>query len=105
MGEQRKHYNEQFKREAVRFVQEQSKSITDIAADMNIPSATLHKWVAKYREFENEPVASVERIRELEQQLREKERELQQKERHIADVEEQLAIIKKAVHIFSKPKP
>ncbi|GMK49213.1 transposase [Paenibacillus glycanilyticus] len=104
MGEQRQRYTEEFKRETVKFVQEQTKSIGDIALDLNIPSSTLHQWMGKYRTFENEPIGNMDKIRQLEQQLREKERELVEKDRRIADVEEELAIVKKAVHIFSKPK-
>lgn len=104
MGEQRQHYNEEFKQKTVQFIQEQTKSVADIAQELNIPANTLHKWMAKYRQFESEPLASSEKVRQLEQLLREKEQELQEKDRRIADVEEELAIVKKAVHIFSKPK-
>jgi|SRR4029078_1075905 transposase len=97
MGEQRQRYNEEFKQQTVKFIQEQTKSVEDIAQELNIPSGTLHGWLAKYRQFESEPLASAEKIRQLEQLLKEKDR-------RIADVEEELAIVKKAVHIFSKPR-
>ena len=104
MGEQRQRYNEEFKRQTVKFIQEQTKSVADIAEELNIPAGTLHQWIAKYRQFENEPIASPERVRDLEQLLKEKERELAEKDRKIATIEEELAIVKKAVHIFSKPR-
>ena len=104
MGEQRQRYNEEFKQQTVKFIQEQTKSVEDIAQELNIPSGTLHGWIAKYRQFESEPLASTEKVRQLEQLLKEKERELTEKDRRIADVEEELAIVKKAVHIFSKPR-
>jgi transposase len=105
VGQQRQRYNEEFKRQTVKFVQEQKKTVTSIAEELNIPLSTLHQWISQYREFENEPVASDERIRQLEQQLREKKRELEAKDRKIAETEEELAIVKKAVHIFSRPRP
>lgn len=104
MGEQRQRYNEEFKRQTVKFIQEQTKSVADIAEELNIPAGTLHQWIAKYRQFENEPLASPDRVRELEQLLKEKERELSERDRKIADIEEELTIVKKAVHIFSKPR-
>lgn len=104
MGEQRQHYNEEFKQQTVRFIQEQTKTVMDIAQELNIPAGTIHQWIAKYRQFESEPLASPEKVRQLERLLKEKERELAEKDRRIADVEEELAIVKKAVHIFSKPK-
>ncbi|AFC27805.1 transposase IS3/IS911 family protein [Paenibacillus mucilaginosus 3016] len=97
MGEQRQRYNEEFKQRTVKFIQNQTKTVADIAQELNIPANTVHQWIAKYRDFESEPVNSGERIRELEQSDKEKER-------RIADLEEELAILKKALHIFSKPK-
>ncbi len=104
MGEQRQRYDEKFRRETVKYLLEQTKSVEDISLELNIPAKTLHGWKAKYRELKNEPIATLERVRELEQLLREKEYEIQMKDKRIADVEEELTIVKKAVHIFSKPR-
>lgn len=107
MGDQRQRYNEEFKRETVKFVQEQQKKKTmrDIADELKIPQSCLHEWMTKYREFENEPVAIEDRLIKLEQELRDKERELNEKAKKLSDTEEELAILKKAVHIFSKTNP
>lgn len=104
MGEQRQRYNEEFKRQTVKYIQEQTKTIPDIAEELCIPAKTLHTWLGKYRQFESEPIANVDRVRELELQLKQKEKELQEKDRRLADLEEDLAIVKKAVHIFSNPR-
>ncbi|GBG08312.1 MULTISPECIES: transposase [Paenibacillus] len=104
MGEQRNRYNEEFKKQTVKYLQGQTKSVEDIALELDIPAKTLHAWKAKFRDFKNEPVASSERLRELEQLVKEQERELRAKDQRISDVEEELAIVKKAVHIFSKPR-
>ncbi|MDO3413342.1 transposase, partial [Saccharibacillus sp. CPCC 101409] len=58
MAEQRQRYNEEFKKQAVKYVQEQTKTLPEIAEEMNIPSGTLKNWMTKYRSFEHEPVAS-----------------------------------------------
>lgn len=107
MGEHRQRYSEEFKRETVKFAQEQQKKKTmrDIADELKIPLSSLHDWMTKYREFENEPVAIEDRLVKLEQLLREKERELKEKDKKLVDTEEELAILKKTVHIFSRPKP
>jgi transposase len=104
MGEQRQRFNDEFKQQTVKFIQEQTKTVADIAQELNIPKGTIHQWIAKYRQFESEPLASAEKVRQLEKLLKDKERELNEKDRRIADVEEELAIVKKAVHIFSKPR-
>lgn len=97
MKETRQHYNEEFKKQAVRFVQEQTKTLPEIAEEMNIPAGTLRQWLAQYREFESEPVASLDKLRQSEAQVKELQRQM-------ADLAEENAILKKAMHIFSKPR-
>lgn len=104
MGDKRQRYNEEFKKETVKFIQEQTKSVADIALELNIPAGTIHQWLAQYRKFDQEILVNPEKVRQLEQDLKEKERVNQQKEREIADLQEELAILKKALHIFSKEK-
>ena len=38
MGEQRQRYNEEFKQQTVKFIQEQTKTVADIAQELNIPA-------------------------------------------------------------------
>jgi len=97
MSVKRQHYNETFKREAVKYVQEQAKSLEQIADDLNVNPATLRNWVGKYREFEHEPVNQGETLRQQSHLLDEQKRE-------IDDLKEEIAILKKAMHIFSKEK-
>ncbi|MFD2877214.1 hypothetical protein ACFTAO_16360 [Paenibacillus rhizoplanae] len=60
-----------------------------------MPKSTLHQWMGQYRELKNEPVASVDRVRELEAELKEARRQLQERQDQLADREEELAILKK----------
>jgi transposase len=97
MSENRQRYSDEFKEQTVKYIQEQTKSVQQIAEELNIPACTLHQWLAKYRKFENEPLVDRETIRQREQQLQEQEQE-------ILDLKEEIAILKKAMHIFSKEK-
>lgn|SRR5690606_34027187 len=97
MSETRQRYNETFKREAVKYVQEQTKSLEEIANDLNINPGTLRNWVGKYREFNNEPVNQGETLRQQSQVIDEQQREIE-------DLKEEIAILKKAMHIFSKER-
>ncbi|EHB47573.1 transposase [Paenibacillus lactis] len=45
MSGNRQHYNETFKRETVKYVQEQSKTLEQIADELNINPGTLRNWV------------------------------------------------------------
>ncbi|MGZ9587389.1 transposase, partial [Paenibacillus marinisediminis] len=86
-----------FKREAVKYVQEQTKSLDDVANELNINPGTLRGWVGKYREFENEPVNQAEALREQSQLIEDQKHEIE-------DLKEEIAILKKAMHIFSKER-
>jgi transposase len=97
MAEKRQSYNEEFKRNTVKYLQEQTKSLPDLADELNIPQGTLRKWMGKYREIKNEPIATGETLRQQAQLL-------QQLEREITDLKEENAILKKAMHIFSKER-
>jgi transposase len=97
MAESRQLYNEEFKRKTVKFIQEQTKTLPQIAEELNIPAGTLRQWMGKYRTLENEPLANAETIRAQEKLLKQQEREIE-------DLKEELAILKKAMHIFSKER-
>lgn len=104
MGEKRQRYKEDFKKQTVKLLQEQTKSFGELAKELDIPKSTLHQWMGQYRELKNEPAANVDRVRELEAELKEARRQLQELQDQIADRDEELAIIKKAVHIFGRPR-
>lgn len=97
MAESRQSYNEEFKRKTVKFIQEQTKTLPQLADELDIPVGTLRQWLGKYRTLENEPVANAETIRTQEKLLKQQERE-------IDELKEELAILKKAMHIFSKER-
>jgi transposase len=97
MSENRESFNETFKREAVKYAQEQSKSVQEIADELNLNYGTLRNWMGKYREFENEPVKQGEVLRQYSQMIEDQKRE-------IDELKEEIAILKKAMHIFSKER-
>ncbi|MBP1990776.1 transposase [Paenibacillus eucommiae] len=97
MKEQRKSYSQEFKENAVKYIQEQVKSLPEIAEEMNIPIGTLRQWMGKYRKFPDEPFVGSGHLRSQDQLNKEKDQE-------IADLKEEIAILKKAMHIFSKER-
>ncbi|EHB64268.1 transposase, partial [Paenibacillus lactis] len=88
MSGNRQHYNETFKRETVKYVQEQSKTLEQIADELNINPGTLRNWVKKYRTFEHEPVNHGETLRQQTQLIEDQKRE-------IDDLREEIAILKR----------
>jgi transposase len=97
MNDSRQRYNETFRREAVKYVQEQTKTLEQVADELNINLGTLKSWMGKYREFHNEPVNQGEALRQQSQLMEDQQRE-------IAELKEELEILKKAMHIFGKER-
>lgn len=97
MGEQRQSYNKKFKEETVKYVQQNAKSLPEIAEELNINVGTLRNWVGQYRKFEDEPFVGSGNLRETERLMKEKDN-------HIKDLEEEIAILKKTMHFFSKDR-
>lgn len=94
---ERQRYNKEFKEQTVKYIQEQRKSLADIAQELNIPVGTLKHWVGKYRQFPDEPFVGSGKVRQQDQLIQQLEQENQ-------DLKEEIAILKKAMHIFSKDR-
>ncbi|MCE3200585.1 transposase, partial [Paenibacillus sonchi] len=60
---ERKRYNKEFKEETVKYIQEQRKSMDEIALELNIPKGTLKDWMMKFRQFPNEPFVGSGKLR------------------------------------------
>ncbi len=69
--------------------------MTDITDELQIPLSSLHEWMKHYREFENEPVVTENRVKQLELQLVAKEQELKMKDKKLKESEEEIAIFRK----------
>ena len=105
----RNHYTEEFKKRTVKYILEQSKTMPEIAQELEISAGVLHSWKQKYRgeiqaEHQAEVQASPDRVRQLEKQLREMEAAKQKQEQDNIDLREELEILKKALHIFGKER-
>ena len=97
MGEIRRKYTEEFKREAVALSYDPSKTIREVAADLGINRSMLTKWRSEVRRLEERafPGHGVQRLTPQEEENLRLKREL-------AIVTEERDILKKAVAIFSK---
>ena len=56
MGEQRQRYNDEFKQQTVKFIQEQTKSMGEISEELNIPVSTLHQWLGNIDSLKVNPL-------------------------------------------------
>ena len=83
-------YNDEFKADIIRLVEEGNKSIGKIASDYGINDQTIRNWI-KAEDEKKEP--NNKRVAELETQLKEERRK-------VADLEQTVNILKKSVAIF-----
>jgi len=84
-----RHYDDEFKRGAVRLVKSSGKKKSEIARDLGVNVNTLHGWVNKSVETKTGEIITDSEITRL--------------KRELADVIMERDILKKAVAIFSKP--
>lgn len=94
MGKVRRKYDEQFKREAVRFVDETGRSLREVAEELKISEGLLYKWHRKYgteQRTEPLPPSEAEELRRLR-----RENEILRQERDF---------LKKATAYFANPSP
>jgi transposase-like protein len=90
MSKNGKRYDEQFKKDVVRLVQEENRSVSSVVKDFGVNEQTVRNWL-KVSKKSRDP--QISRIAEL-------EAELKAKDKKIADQEMTIDILKKATAIF-----
>lgn len=98
MGESRRHYDEEFKRNAVELSYKSDKTVGQVAEDLGISKNVLFRWRKEYASYGDRAFPGQgKRMRgtDLEEENRRLKKEL-------ADVREERDILKKAMAIFSK---
>lgn len=97
MGERRS-FDTEFKKGAVRLVVEGGKKASEVAMDLGKREGLLHRWLRQMRENRENAFPGTGRLKPEDAELRRLQRELR-------DVTEERDILKKAIAIFSKVKP
>lgn len=90
-----KRFDEDYKREIVRLVDELSKSPTQVAEDIGVTSQTIRAWVKKFGKDSSDAFPGKGRLHPADEELR-------QMKKTIKDLEEENLILKKAMAIFTK---
>lgn len=93
MGDKRRKFNKDFKKESVEFLIRSSKPASKVAAELGIRQDLLSRWKREYEEHEDKAFPG---------QGNPIEAELAALKRDLADVTMERDILKKAVRIFSK---
>ena len=91
----RKTFSRDFKRETVRMVLEDERSVTDLSVDLDIHPNTLYRWVKEYRDQGEHSFRGNGNLPPAEAEIRRLKREL-------ARTKEERDILKKAIAFFSR---
>jgi transposase len=93
MGKVRRRYEEQFKREAVRFLEETGRPLRAVAAELKLSETALHRWRQRYGTGQQEPLAPSEA------------EELRRLRREVEILRQERDFLKKATAYFANPSP
>ena len=90
MGDIRQHFDDEFKRQTVKHMQENGKTPMEVSKELDIPVSSIRAWK---KQFSNtgekfQLYVDYDRLKKLEEQNR--------------DLQEELEILKKAMHFFTK---
>jgi transposase len=90
MGDIRQHFDDEFKRQTVKHMQESGKTPSEVSRELDIPVSSIRDWRKQFANTgeKSQLFVDYEKLKKLEEQNR--------------DLQEELAILKKAMHFFTK---
>ena len=86
-----KRYSEDFKKDVVKMVKEEKRSVSSVSKDLGITEQTIRNWL----------VAETEKQDPEKSKLKELEKALKEREKRISELEMSVEILKKATAIFA----
>ncbi len=97
MGEQRKKYSEEFKKEAVELALSPDKQVTQVARELGVNRTVLYRWISEYKQKGEKAFPGNGK-----QKLTPQEEENLALKKELEEVREERDILKKAMAVFSK---
>lgn len=97
MGKKRRRYSSEFKLEAVKLLEQQGRTVVDVAESLGIQPGMLHRWRAQYGKDGTEAFPGQGRLKPQDEELRRLQRDL-------ARVRQERDILKKALAYFANEK-
>lgn len=93
----RRHFDQQFKVDAIRLLEESGRSVAEVARELGIGRSELQRWKKQYR-----PGQSPSKVFPGNGNLSAEKKELEELRRELARVKEEREILKKAMAVFSR---
>jgi len=97
MGEKRRVYSDEFKKDAVELSNQPDKTAKEVADNLGVPYGNLMRWRREYRHNGDNAFPG-----QGNEQLTFEEKKIKQLKKDLKDAETERDILKKAVSIFSK---
>lgn len=95
MARSRRHFTDEFKREAVRLAEQPDSNVSSVARDLGLDPSVLRRWIEQMHGGTWEPTPG-KPLKSAQQQ------EIEQLRRELAKVKTERDILKKAVGYFAK---
>ncbi len=91
MGKQRRRFEESYKREAVRFLEETGRPVAEVARELKVSEGSLWRWRKQYGRGEEETLSPSDAA------------ELRRLRREVAILQQERDFLKKAAAYFANP--
>jgi transposase-like protein len=92
MTKKGKRYNQEFKSDILKLIQQEKRSVASIVTDFGVSEQTVRNWLKQNRDSKDSDKVRIAQL----------EAELKAKDKKIADHETTIEILKKAAAIFAQ---
>jgi len=93
MGKVRRKFDDQFKREAVRFLEETGRPLREVATELHVSEGALWRWRKQFGAGKGEPLSPSDAA------------ELRRLRREVEVLRQERDFLKKAAAYFANPSP
>jgi len=92
-----KKYDREFKIQTVRLIQEEGKTVAQVAREMGLHENTLYRWLSEFKQDGTNAFPGSGQLKLEDKALRDLQKELR-------ELREENEILKKAMHYFAKDR-
>lgn len=92
-----KKYDKEFKLQTIQMIQEEGKTVAQVARELGISDNTLYRWMAEYKKDGAQAFPGSGQLKADDKAMRDLQKRLR-------DLEEENDILKKAMHYFAKDR-
>jgi transposase len=92
-----KRYDKEFKKETIRLIQEEGKTVAQVARELELHENTLYRWLTEFKQDAEHAFPGSGQLKPEDKAMRDLQKELR-------ELKEENEILKKAMHYFAKDR-